>query len=291
MTPKIKNRLKRLLGYPAFFFAAFGLMLFLTFPYEAIAEIARAQARRSGIELAFDSIGPGFLGVRASGISVRLPKSPEQAAAPEPIVIDRVSLRPSLLPLGVRYAAELFGGTIEGHYGAVGNPQLRLRAKGLNLLRSNAKAAVGLDLDGTLGGAVDLRLDAADSSKTTGRIALLGEGLVINGGTIAHYDLPKVDLGRLEAEVTIEDGKASMSTFQANGKDVEAKLEGEITLAAKATLSPVKLKVQFKPAEDFLNRNSFIKAGLGFAMSKDNRGFYGGNVLGTVGNPRFQAIK
>ncbi|MGI5863435.1 MAG: type II secretion system protein GspN [Myxococcales bacterium] len=289
MNPTTRTRLKKLIGYPAFFSFAFGLMLYLTFPFDTVAQVARAQAKSAGVELEIGKLGPGFLGLKASRISLKMPKQPEQAKEPEPLFIDSVSVRPSLLPVGAKFSASLFGGTLEGNYGVLGSPKVKLRAKGINLLRSNAKAAVGLDLDGTLNAVVDLKVNPADHSKTEGRIALLGDGLIINGGTIAHYDLPKIDLGRLEAELKLEGGKANVTTFRANGKDVEASLEGEITLAAKATLSQLKLQLQFKPAEDFLRRNSLIQTGLSFAMSKDSKGYYGGSVSGVLGKPRFQA--
>ncbi len=289
MNPTTRNRLKKLIGYPAFFAFALLLMLYLTFPYDALTQTARSQAKEAGIELEIGKLGPGLLGFKASRISLKMPKQPEQTKEPEPLFIDSVSVRPSLLPVGAKFSAALFGGSLEGNYGMLGAPKVKLRAKGLNLLRSNAKEAIGLDLDGTLNAVVDLKVNPADHSKTEGRIALLGDGLAVNGGTVAHYDLPKVDLGRLEAELKLEGGKANVATFRVNGKDLEASLEGEITLAAKAMLSQLKLQLQFKPAEEFLRRNSLIQTGLNFAMSKDNKGFYGGSVSGVLGKPRFQA--
>lgn len=291
MNSSKKTRLKKLLGYPAFFGAAFLAMLYLTFPYEALGELAREQAARSNIVLGFSRLGPGLLGIKARGVSVKLPKQDGQPAEPEPVLIDSVSLRPSLFPPGIKCSAELFGGSLTATWGALGNPKLTLRAKGLDLVKTNAKAAVGLDLTGKLGAAVDLQLDKKDNAKTTGRISLTAEGLLINGGTVANYDLPKIDLGRLEAELKLEGGKAVVQTFRGNGKDIEANLEGDVGLGQKPLMSTLKLKVQFKPSEDFLRRNSLIATGLGFAMTKDSRGFFAADIQGMLGNPRFKPVK
>jgi type II secretion system protein N len=292
MTQTKRTRLKRFLGYPAFFMAAFSLMLFLTFPYEVIGEQARIAARKSRIDLSIGSIGPGLFGIRAKDVRVTLPRQPGQAAEPEPIRIDAVSVRPALLPPGVKYSVKIFGGSIEGSLGLLGkNPKLDVNAKGLDLTRANAKAAVGLDIGGRLNGVVKLTLDKKDTSKTTGRIALSGDGVIINGGTVANIDLPRVDLGHLEAALKLDQGKAAVETFRSQGADVESELEGDITLAQKLAFSTLKLKLRFKPSDDFLRKNSFIQSGLAFAMSKDSRGFYSASIERMLGNPSFKPIR
>jgi type II secretion system protein N len=291
MNTSKRTRLLKLIGYPAFFGAAFSLMLFLTFPYDALGQLVGEQARRSGMELTFDRLGPGFFGVRARGVSVKLPKQDGQTAEPEPIYVESVSVRPSLLPPGVKVSADLFGGSLDATWGAVGNPTLTLKAKGLDLLKTNAKAAVGLDLTGKLGAVVELKLDKKDPTKTTGRVALMGESLLVNGGTVANYDLPKIDLGRLDAELKLENGKASVQTFRGNGADLELTVDGEVGLGQKPMMSTLKLKAKFKPSDDLLKRNSFIATGLGFAMAKDSGGFYAADIQGMLGNPRFKPIK
>jgi len=286
MTPTTKRRLLKTAAYSTFFGFAFLLMLYLTFPYQAVADIAVGEARKAGIGLTIGSMGPSLFGVKAKTIAVTLPRQ-EGAPEPQPIPIDEVRVRPTLLPPGVAYEARLFGGTIEGRVGTGKRPAVIIRAKGLDLARTNSKAAIGLDLAGSLDTDIDLLLDE-DGTKIAGKIGLNGQGLLINGGTVAQYDLPKVDLGRLELNLKVDSGKAVVDFFKSQGADVEASLDGDVSLAQKPLLSALKLSLKFKPAEDFLKRNSFIQTGLNFAMTKDSKGFYTVNVNRVLGNPGFQ---
>lgn len=286
MTPTTKTRLLKGLGYSAFFSFAFGLMLWFTFPFRTVADIAQAQARKSNLGLEIGEIGPSLLGIKARRIELTPPRQ-EGSPEPEPIPIDEVKLRPTLFPAGVAYQARLFGGTVAGRVGLLSKtPSIVATAKGLELGRANAKAAVGLDLGGRLDASVDVVLNP-DGTKIAGKVTLNAEGLVIHGGTVAHYDLPKVDLGRLEVSLKAEGGKGTIDFFKSQGADVESSLEGELALAQKPLLSPLKLKLKFKPADPFLDRNSFIKTGLNFGGSRDPRGFYTVSIGRVLGNPSF----
>lgn len=287
-----RTRFKKLLGYPAFFLATFGLMLYVTFPYAAVAERLVAAAKRNQIDLSIGSIGPGLFGARAKQVGIGMPRKPGQTADPERIVLDSVSVRATLLPPGIKYSSSAFGGSIDGRIGVLGKrPHVQVRAKGVDLSKTNAKAALGLDLGGKLGAAVDLDLDRQDSSKTTGRIAFNGEGAIINGGTVANFDLPKVDLGHLEADLKIDQGKATVQSFKSLGGDVEAQIEGDISLAERLEFSQLNLTLKFKPGDDFLRKNSFIQTGLSFAMSKDSKGFYTTRIERMLGNPNFRPLR
>jgi type II secretion system protein N len=294
MNPLLRERLLRYVGYPAFFAFALGLMLFLTFPYGLLKERVVAMAKQANIPLSIDSMGPAFFGVRAKGVHLLLSKAEKaegQDAAAAPLTADEVILRPGIFPPGIRYSAKLFGGSVEGRIGTGKRPHLELHAKGLDLERSNSKAALGLDLAGKLGATVDLDVDRENNAKTVGQILLSGNGITINGGTVAQYDLPRVEVGLLDAELKLDAGKASVKSFKAEGADVDATVEGDINLAQKLLFSNLRLKLKFKPSEDFLKRNSFIQTGLGFAMGKDSRGYHTINVERMLGNPRFQPVK
>jgi type II secretion system protein N len=212
---------------------------------------------------------------------------PQSEATAQAIPIDSVKVWPSLFSMGIGYEAHLFGGTVSGSVGLWGKSHVVIHSKGLDLARANAKASVGVDLAGKLDTNIDLVLDP-DGTKTTGKVSITGEGLIINGGTVAQYDLPKVELGQLDMALKLDGGKGTVDLFKTQGGDVDAALEGEIALAQKILLSALKLKLKFKPGEDFLKRNSFIQTGLSFAMSKDGRGFYTVNVNRVLGNPGFQ---
>ena len=301
MDATTKTRLVRYAGYPAFFLFAFALMVYLTFPYQVLADQVAMAGRNAGFTIALGSIGPGLSGIRVRRVRVTAPRQEGQSAEPEPLLIDELSVRPTLFPMGASFKAHLFGGTADGSAGLGKKPRLELKLKAVDLARANAKAALGLDVGGKVNGAVEIESNEPvtfgprgmefDASKLQGRVALTGDSLAINGGTVANYDLPRVDLGRLDAEVKIEPGKASVATFRTLGGDAESSLEGDIALQKLLAISQLRLKVKFKPSEDFLKRNSFIQTGLSFAMGKDPKGYYAANIDRTLGNPRFTPVR
>ena len=293
MSPTAKNRLQLFVGYPAFFSFAFVLMLYITFPYGALADRLSLEAKRSAnLDIKIGSLGPAFLGFTARKVAITPPKQEGQTAEPEPIVIDEVFVRPTVLPLGVAFKSSLFGGTVSGSFVPLrSRPQLLLTAKNVDLGKSGSKAAMGLDMAGTLGASVDVTYDPTDFSRSSGKVSLSGGALLINGGTVMQYDLPKVDLGQLDAEVKIDQGKATIEAFTLKGNDVEAEISGEVVLAQKLPFSSLNLKVKFKPQDDFLKRNSFIATGLNYAMARDSKGYYTANVDRFLGNPHFAPVR
>jgi len=294
-------RYARHAGYPAFFLLAFVAMLYLTLPYQVIAEQLAAAGRSAGFKVVVGSIGPGLARIRAKGVRITPPKQEGQTAEPEALVIEELSFRPTLFPMGTAFAARLFGGTAEGSVGMGSKPFVTLKLKTIDLARINAKAVFGLDVGGKLNLAVNVASSEPvslgprgleyDASKLSGSVGLAGDTLAINGGTVANYDLPKVDLGRLDAVVRIEPGKVDIATFRTEGGDAESSLEGQIALQKMLAVSTLRLKLKFKPSDDFLKRNSFIQTGLSFAMTRDPKGYYAANIERTIGNPRFAPVR
>jgi len=289
MDPKKKKRLAKWVGYPAFFCAALVAMLYATFPYELLGTLVKAEAKKAKVELTFDSLRPTLTGVRANGVQLTLPK--DSGGEPEPIVIDSVTARPSLFPLGAALTAKAFGGTVDVGLGMLGKrPPISVKAEGLQVMRANLKGAIGLDLDGALSASADLEVDPKDHSKTTGTIKLSAQQLVVRGGTVVQYDLPKIDLGDVEAEIEAKDGKATIKNFKGNGKDVELNIEGEAQLQPKFLFSNTTLKIGFTPSEDFLKRNSIIQTGLTFGsqggpLTRNGNG-YSVKMSGVLGRLR-----
>ncbi|MGC4113966.1 MAG: type II secretion system protein GspN [Myxococcales bacterium] len=288
MSALLKKRWFQIALYCAFFSFAFQLMLYLTFPYKQVADRIEAEAKSAGIGLRIGAMGPSLFWIKAKNLALTPPKQEGSQAEPQAIPIDEIQVRPTLFPIGVAFKANLFGGSIEGNTGRPGKRSpLVIHLKNLDLSKTNSKAAVGLDMVGKLDADIDLMLDP-DGTKTTGKLSFNGTGMVINGGTVAQFDLPKVDLGRLEMAFKLDAGKASVDFFKAQGADVEANMEGDVTLAQKLAMSALKLKLKFKLADEFLKRYSFIQTGLNFAATKDSKGFYTINVNRVLGNPGFQ---
>src|SRR5262249_42120868 len=110
----------RYLGYPFFFFVVFVFSVHLTLPYEAIKARLVDEAHKQGYTVSIGSLGPALgFGVTAKQVMINVgqPK-PDQPDAPVPaLMIDSVTLTPSLLLWGIKFTGKAFGGDLRGFVG------------------------------------------------------------------------------------------------------------------------------------------------------------------------------
>ena len=287
MSPNLKKRLVHFVAYPAFFGLAFAGMLSLTFPYDALKARIRSEARARDVELSIASLAPVPFGVEAKGVELNLFKAAEGRPAAEPLRIDALTLYPRLLPLGVHVRARLLGGQLDAALHAAKVHKLKLRARSLELARLPPEALGSLVMDGSLSLLADLAIDGQDFARTEGRVALLGEEMLLRKGAVQGFTLPRVDLGRVELDLALAEGKARLTTARTTGVDLVAQLEGDIKQARKVALSTPNVSLRFQPSDDFLKRNALVSAALGMAMKKDDDGFYEASLRGTLGALKF----
>jgi type II secretion system protein N len=290
METKASNKWIRWIGYPVFFLVAFIFSLSRTLPFAAIQSRAVEEARKAGYTLSIVSLsGAGLFGVTAKGVAVSpIPREPPPADAPPPpgMVIDQITARPMFFPPGVKFSAKAFGGEAEGSVVNRSKAQnIELTLSKLDVSRIGLKTITGVDLTGSINGSGTLVIPQ-DFPKTTGVIKLKAENLAVNGGTVNYIDLPKVNLGNLDFQIKAESGKATLETLAVSGGDLEGKGEGDITLNSRPTASNIKIKLAFKPNEEWLKKNSFIQMGLSAAGHPDGKGFYTATLDGMLGNPR-----
>lgn len=284
------SRWRSRLGYPAFFFGCFVLFVHLTLPWELIQTRIEEEARKQGTNLDIGTLGPSFgFGATANAVSIQTgpkPENPPDAPAPS-LLVESLTVRPSLLPPGISFSAVALGGEFDGSLARSGEAgrHIVVNGHGLQLARAGLKPAIGLELEGKLELAVDLTT-SADASKGSGTVKLTGKELVLNGGTVNNFDLPKAQLGALEIKIEADQGKAKLDKFSIQGTDLEASGEGEVTLASRLPASQMKVKLQFKPAEAWLKQYSFIQLGLNAAGRADSKGMYTANIEGLLGSPR-----
>ncbi len=285
------SRWRAYVGYPVFFLVAFVLFFHLTLPWDVIGARLTDEARQKGYALSFVKVGPALgFGAHFQGVTLEPLERPIglPADAPTPsIPIDSITARPALLPMGVHFSATAFGGELSGSVAQKGKDTTLLEVHGSNLelARAALKPVVGLDLQGNT--SLDLNLAIApDFTKTTGDIKLGGKEWVLNGGTVMGFDLPKLQMGALDIKLKFDGGKALVDAFAINGTDLEAKGEGDITLDTRPATSRAKVRIDFKLADEWLKKYSFIQMGLGQAGRPNGQGFYSLNLDGMVGNPR-----
>jgi len=225
-------------------------------------------------------------------------KKAEVAEAPTPpegIHLDSITAKVDLLSAirgrqGVSFDARAWGGRIEGKI-SMGEDSRRIavRAKGIVLEQSPILAVAGLDLEGKLEILeLDLAAEGADFSNAAGQLVIKGDSLVLRGGEVQHFELPRVALGTLDGKVDVQDGKADTDTFEIHGADLDAKLAATVRLAPELASSTLTGKLQLKPSDDWWNRNEMLKTAANFAMPASSDGWRSLNLHGQLRRPGFR---
>lgn len=284
-------RWKLALGYGAFSLVAFLVCLFLTFPYDTLRKRAVNAAADSGYALRIGSLRPGLRGLTAT--QVRISKVPNgmtpelhgmlasnTAMLPgpeelgEPLLVDSVAVRPSLLPLGVTFHADLLGGTVSGNVGGLSDVQVAVKLSDLDTSEGNLKGFSGVDLTGKLNGSLHLTLPKTrgqpDLSQANGQLALDTRSLLIQGGNVmvpmygtpTPMDLPKIALGDIDARIKIEKGLGTVEALQARSEDLEILGSGTVKFGQRLDVSQPDMDFKLKAEPEFVKRLGIMGAGL-----------------------------
>ena len=281
----------------------FALFLALTFPYDAVRARIASEAEAVGLWVRIESMGPAFLGVSARG--VRVGERPDGLGPPAQTVrIDRLTLRPSIIPWGVGFSAVLFGGNAGGAIGAGSLTRLRLHFDRLNLARAGLAALTGVDAVGTVQGELSLDIPTSgaqggqlDLSQASGRLRLGGSGLEVKGGTVTiplmgqmtPVDLPPVNFGKLEAELPIERGTGTVKALRIEGPELDIQATGTLRLARAVPYSEPDLSLRIRPSAEFLRRMGVIAAGFTqLPVDPQDSAYRNAKLTGYLGKPSFR---
>lgn len=307
LTERLRTiKLPRLLGWQRIAaWVGLGLFLFafflaVTFPYDAVRARIASEADAAGLWVRIDSMGPAFLGVSARG--VRVGERPDGLGAPAQTVrVDRLTLRPSLIPWGVGFSASLFGGSAGGAIGTTTAPKLRVHFDHLALAKAGVAALTGVDAVGMLDGELSLDIPTTgprggqpDLSQASGRLKLTGTGLEVKGGTVTvplmgqptPVDLPPVNFGRLDAEVPIERGTGTVRALRIEGPELDIQASGTVRLARALPYSEPDLTLRIRPSPDFLRRMGMIAAGFTqLPVDPTDSAYRNAKLTGYLGKP------
>jgi type II secretion system protein N len=277
---------------PAVALICFVLFLVLTFPYESLARRLETEAQREGAELSIGSMGPGGLAsVRARDVRLRLPASPGGETPPE-VKLDRADLSPDLFALILRrtsfgFSVAGYGGTAKGHAALSNDPRtpgltsLRLDARDVDLAALPVKEMFGIDAGGKLQVKVDLHsMQPVETS--TGDVQLSLDGVALSGSLLG-MTIPKTSLGKLDGEASVDKGVAKVEKTAARGGDIDADVDGNISLRPLFSLSQADLHVRIRPSDHWLDSNPSIKNMLGLiANARQADGSYVYTMSGPV---------
>lgn len=299
-------------GYATFSLFAFVCWLYVTFPYQAVRDRVTSEASAAGWSVTIGSLGPGLFGVTAKDVQLRPsapPSPPAGAPAPQPmqLTIPSVSARPALFPPGVAVRARAFGGTISGSVGMLGDLKLSASADGLDAADPMLKSATGVDASGQVEGDVSFSIPRAegaaaaatfgfDLSKTSGSVSVTGTKLVVKGGNVmvplygqmTPMDLPRVALGDLEGKIKFDKGAGKVEQLKLKSEDLQAQVEGTITLGRRMDLSELNLKLKVKTEPELNKRLGLVASALSvLPPDQADPSFRAGNITGFVGRPQF----
>lgn len=300
-------RWKRTALYAVFAVTCLLFSLFLTFPYDAIQQRIETEAARAGVTVKIGSLGPAFFGVTATRVQLFAPGANSAEATPsEALLLNQLTIRPMLFPPGAHFRAKAFGGSIEGSIGQGSTASVELAFAGLDPSQGNLQGFSGLDLSGKLSGRLSMTLPvvslpgskvkAADLSQADGELILDGSGLLVNGGTIKvpiggtpmPVDLPKLDLGTLQARLGFAKGLGTVEAFKASGGDLDLNATGTLKLARKVDYSEPNIDLKLKVNPDTVKRLGLLGSGLSLLPSdRSDPTTKSAHLSGYLGNPRF----
>ena len=309
MKPKLRKVLLWV-SFPVFYLFCFVLSAYLTFPFDmlrdqVIVRFAESQ-RKSGENrrLEIDSLSSyRFSGIQAKGVRIITAPHTTLMGKQKPgntIEIKEVTARVSLLPLligrvSVGFSAEAFGGTIDGSTWTKGGTreiELALDNVAVGQIEPMVNM-VGLPLGGRLGGQVHVVLNEGKASKADGTVKL------------ATRALPRVEVGTMELACEIEQGKVTISKFEASGQDLDFAAEGKITLRDRLAESTGDVFFRFRFSDRYRGKDDKTKALFGapgstapalfelasrkIRTAKRSDGFYSFRALGILKNLSFSA--
>ncbi|MBX7113338.1 MAG: type II secretion system protein GspN [Myxococcaceae bacterium] len=313
---------KRITGYAAFSVLALIISFLLTFNYELFGERLKQEADNNGWYLTFSSVGPGFFSVKAKGLKITKKLAPGQEAAPEPLVIDSISVRPTLLPPGVKVSGDAFDGsfgfTVNGFAllkmalagpaakkDVLGNANVNVALDDIDLSSPSIKGYSGLQLAGRISGAAALEMPVAgdgtgaDLSQASGTVTVDTKAMALNGGTLSlalpmfgpeptPMDMPKIVLGDVTGKVKFDKGVGTVEEFKGKSTDVELAISGTMKLAKRMEYSEPNLEIRFKTDPEFVKRLGMIGGALAMVPpDPKDANWRMGRLTGNLGRPRF----
>jgi type II secretion system protein N len=313
-------RWQRIAGYTLFGILSFFLCLFLTFPHQAFWARVNDAATAAGYRLKVGDYGAGFGGI--TGYRVELLKAGAVDSAEPGLLLDSLSLRPTLLPPGLAFKVKGFGGAVSGSVegfallklgtappakaDSAGTAEVHLDIDEVDLSKGNLKSFSGIDLGGELNGVVNLSIPvsgqpgapmyALDFGQSKGTVSLKGESLMINGGTVTvpmmgeptPMDLPKVGIGNLDGLITFDKGTGTIEKFQTKSEELEIRATGTLKLAKKLDYSVPAVDIRLKAEPALTSRLGLIGSGLSILPAdKTDPSFRIARWSGYLSRPRF----
>lgn len=282
--------------------------VYVTFPDEAVRERLEYEVDEGSnheYALGMASLSPWWrLGVTLHDATLYTVKKGRRTKEnPKPpyerhvlLELDSLGVRVSPLAVltgkqGFAWAADVYGGDVDGHYAATENAvdlAFQIADVDLSLLEMDGPDQT-LNLLGTLEADADLHFDAEDVKQSSGTLRLAIPGLAIAAGTkMGGFGLPEATFTKAVIALEIEDGKMKVTEGVLEGPVMSAEITGDVTLNKRLSRSRNRLDVAFTLPEEF---DQLAQLSPTLRRSKDDDGRYHCQMSGTVLAPTFRCGK
>ncbi len=311
------RKLLAALGYSLWFWMLFLVLTLLTFPWSRVRDNVTVAAAKSDMALTMDSLGPAWVGARARNLSVG---AVSKGAATAPwVTFERVKARTGLFSVlrasralsgaaaeegkasaelvelivtalgSASLDGDLYGGELVMDLGQAGDEaaQFDMNLRDINLATFEvANPSFSMNPRGTLRGKSDVTWNWKDVKKAGGSIELAIDDLIISGLKAGGFGLPEMAFTRSEAHLKIARGKAEFHDTVFEADEVQAVVEGNITLQESLMRSRLAIKLRFKLRDDL---DGLAKVAFGSnPRHKDEDGWYHYQLNGTLARYRFR---
>jgi type II secretion system protein N len=290
----LKTKLARRSAYATFAFITFVLFVYAGFPTDAVvgrivSEVARQS--KGAVQL---KVGHASLW-RGTGIALKDVHVIRQGSAP--LGLEAVKVRLRLLPLLIfrrsitvqlPLGRGLFWSTVTGR-----GDGMDVHVEGSEL-DFTAMPIVSRTLGVPLAGVFSLEGDLTavqDLQHATGNLALTLDHMAMGPGPVYGLAVPKLDLGKLELAMKLQDGHAKLQKFVQTGGTVNLQIQGGVELATPMVRSTLDLcsKVRLDPV--FLEKNPKMRSVMQLAevqLRRDPDGFLNAPLVGPITAPQLR---
>jgi type II secretion system protein N len=310
-----------LAGYGLWFVGLYLALTWLTFPWSRIEDQAIVAASDAGWALEFGDLGSAFFGVWTEDMSLSPapPQEGENEQTPsgllgvllgDGIKLDYARLKmpmTQLLPAGLTLRGALSDGGLSvgsllDSAGRIdldarfwdgelaldvlsdpGSTRIEVDARDISLKDYALRVGfISADPQGILRSKGTIVWDKEDPKKSSGGLDLFLDSLIIPGLPIVG----DVAFSKSEGHIKLTRGRAELRDTSLEADELQAVVEGFVTLSKNIERSRLSLKLRFAVRDDL---DPLVNgAMMGNTRHKDEDGWYHYQVSGTLAKPRFR---
>lgn len=269
------------LAIPALFLLC--VAVFYLVPDELIEGKMKEAAGRAGVAFTQKSFSKAFpFGVELRAVEV------SGNGGTRLLLLDRVRARVNPLSLFAgRLTVHIDGDAGRGGFTGYailrpsGKAFLTMEAKGVDLRYLPVLSSSSVKINGLLDARVSLNGVGADCPE--GSVGIKGYGIEESEVKVMGYPLPLGSIENAGGQVELKNCKALIEGLWIEGKDLSARLKGEITaIKTPIAQSPVELTLEITTKGGLVNKEFMLSLLGGFRKSAN---FYSIPIKGTIGAP------